>query len=84
MSKIIFGIGEANFDFKLMNMLDGDAEPIFNSKGECRKRDIVQFAQFNKFKINYSNEFRKDLGEEVLKGILGKIEYYQNFGKFIE
>ena len=83
MSIIIVGIGKA--DFTLMNMLDGDAEPVVNSKGEPWKRDIVQFVEFENFKKNNAVNYGTDLTEEVLKEIPKQVEeYYQKVGTFYE
>ena len=84
-SIIIVGIGGEKFDFELMKMLVRDIEPLLKSKGEPWKRDIVQFVDFNKFKIGNSIEYGIDLAEEVFKKIPRQVEeYYQKFGKFIE
>ena len=47
LSFVIIGIGNNNFTS--MEILDGDEKPLTNSSGEIRKRDIVQFVEFNKF-----------------------------------
>ena len=83
MSIIIVGIGKA--DFTLMDMLDGDSEPVVNSKGEPWKRDIVQFVEFEKFKKINAINYGTDLTEEVLKEIPKQVEeYYQKVGQFYE
>ena len=83
MSIIIVGIGKA--DFTLMDMLDGDSEPVVNSKGEPWKRDIVQFVEFEKFKKINAINYGTDLTEEVLKEIPKQVEeYYQKIGSFYE
>ena len=83
MSIIIVGIGKA--DFTLMDMLDGDLEPVVNSRGEPWKRDIVQFVEFEKFKKNNAINYGTDLTEEVLKEIPKQVEeYYQKVGEFYE
>ena len=80
LSIIIVGIG--NEDFSFMKKLDGDEIPLTNSKGEKRKRDIVQFIRFNNFKKNNAIDFGTDFAEEVLKEIPTQIEeYYNNVGK---
>ena len=80
LSIIIVGIG--NEDFTFMKKLDGDEIPLTNSKGEKRKRDIVQFIRFNNFKKNNAIDFGTDFAEEVLKEIPTQIEeYYNNVGK---
>ena len=83
LSIIIIGIG--NQDFTNMEKLDGDEIPLEDSDGNIRKRDIVQFVQFNKFKkINIVN-CGTDLAEEVLKEIPRQLEeYYLLGGKFNE
>ncbi len=39
LSIIIIGVGEDDFD--MMNELDGDTQPLIDSKGNKSKRDIV-------------------------------------------
>ena len=81
LSIIIVGIGNA--DFSLMEILDGDKHPLRNSRGELRKRDIVQFVQFEDFKKNNAIDYGTDLTEEVLKEIPTQVEeYYEKCGKF--
>ena len=81
LSIIIVGIGNA--DFELMDILDGDKYPLTNSRGELRKRDIVQFVKFEDFKKNNAVDYGTDLTEEVLKEIPTQVEeYYENCGKF--
>ncbi len=81
LSIIIIGIGNA--DFSLMDILDGDKYPLQNSRGEYRKRDIVQFVKFEDFKNNNAIDCGTDLTEEVLKEIPTQVEeYYENCGKF--
>ena len=81
LSIIIVGIGNA--DFSLMDILDGDKYPLKNSKGELRKRDIVQFVRFEEFKKNNAIDSGTDLTEEVLKEIPTQVEeYYEKCGKF--
>ena len=70
LSVIIIGIG--NDHFEEMVVLDGDLNPLIDSKGVKRMRDLVQFVPFNKFK----NDPTK-LAEEVLEEIPRQIiEYY--------
>ena len=70
LSVIIIGIG--NDDFHEMVILDGDVNPITSSQGIVRKRDLVQFVPFNKFKNNPTK-----LAEEVLEEVPRQvIEYY--------
>ena len=81
LSIVIVGIG--NEDFTNMENLDGDENSLTDSRGEKRKRDIVQFIQFNKFKKNESLYIGTDFAEEVLKEIPRQIdEYYKLCGKF--
>ena len=83
MSIIIVGIGKA--DFTLMDLLDGDKNPVVNSRGEPWKRDIVQFVEFEKFKASDTVHYGTDLTEEVLKEIPTQVEtYYRKIGKFYE
>ncbi len=63
LSVIIIGIGDA--DFSNMVELDGDEEVLRNNKGQATERDIVQFVDFNEFKIGELNM----LAEEVLKEV---------------
>ena len=81
LSIIIVGIGNEDFDF--METLDGDENPLINSQGVKRKRDIVQFIKFNNFKNNNALNVGTDFAEEILKEIPKQIdEYYNNVGKF--
>ena len=81
LSIVIIGVGDK--DFEIMNKLDGDEEPLINSHEELRKRDIVQFVEFNKYKNSIHSG--TDLSEEVLKEIPRQVEeYYQICGKFYE
>ena len=81
LSIVIVGIG--NEDFTNMENLDGDEDPLINSRGEKRKRDIVQFIEFNNFKKNNSINIGTDFAEEVLKEIPRQIdEYYNLCGRF--
>ena len=71
LSVIIIGIGD-NPDFKDMEKLDGDDDPLISSKGIKRQRDIVQFVPFKKFEGD-----EKKLTEEVLDEIPRQvIQYY--------
>ena len=82
-SIIIIGVGNA--DFNSMDILDGDKKVLINSKGEIRKRDIVQFVPFNRFKKKDGVNDGDELAEEVLKEIPRQIEeYYQFCGTFHE
>ena len=79
LSIVIIGIG--NNSFTGMDILDGDEDPLRNSKGELRKRDIVQFVKFNTFK-DKKKDCGTELADEVLKEIPRQIEeYYQFCGK---
>mmetsp|Transcript_4566 Transcript_4566/g.3789 ORF Transcript_4566/g.3789 Transcript_4566/m.3789 type:complete len:111 (-) Transcript_4566:322-654(-) len=66
LSVIVVGIGDE--DFEKMDELDGDDEPLRNSKGEKAKRDITQFVRFNKYKGN-----KEMLAEEVLAEVPGQL-----------
>ena len=69
-SIIIIGIG--NDHFEEMKILDGNDNPLINSKGVKRLRDLVQFIPFNNYKKNPDL-----LAEEVLKEIPKQIvEFY--------
>ena len=70
LSVIIIGIG--NDHFKEMIELDGDENPITSSNGVKRKRDLVQFVPFNKYK-NDPTELAAQVLEEVPRQIM---EYY--------
>ena len=81
LSIVIIGIGKEDFTF--MENLDGDENPLTDSRGRVRKRDIVQFIEFNKFKTNGPPNIGIDFAEEVLKEIPRQIdEYYKFCGKF--
>jgi len=83
LSIVIIGIGNANFTY--MEILDGDEKPLTSSSGEIRKRDIVQFVEFNKFKDQDSENCGPHLAEEILKEIPRQIEeYYEFCGEFYE
>ena len=70
LSVIIIGVG--NDHFQEMIQLDGDKEPIISSNGIKRKRDLVQFVPFNKYKNN-----PKELAAQVLEEVPRQImEYY--------
>ena len=70
LSVIIIGIGKD--DFHEMVILDGDKIPIKSSTGMIRKRDLVQFVEFDKFKNNPTK-----LSEQVLEEVPRQvIEYY--------
>ncbi len=73
-SIIIVGLGDDNFDN--MKILDGDDEPLTNSKGEKCFRDIVQFVAFNDYKNDPSGLAREVLAE-IPQQIVG---YYQSQG----
>ena len=74
LSVIIVGIGDA--DFSKMEILDGDEEPLVNTKGEKRARDLVQFVPFSK----YENDEKK-LAMEVLAEIPRQLVEYYRFKK---
>ena len=83
LSIVIIGIGNA--DFTKMEILDGDENPLTNSSGEKRKRDIVQFVEFNKFKDKDLDNCGPHLAEDVLKESPRQVEeYYQFCGEFYE
>ena len=70
LSVIIIGIG--NDHFQEMIELDGDDNPITNSRGIKRMRDLVQFVPFNQYKYD-----SKELAEQVLEEIPRQItDYY--------
>jgi len=72
LSIIIIGIGPGGDDgFEEMNFLDGDDEPIVNSKNQKCVRDIVQFVDFNKF-----NNDPIALAEQVLEEVPRQVEDY--------
>ena len=53
-----------------MEDLDGDKIPLVDSFGNIRKRDIVQFVEFNKFKNkNDSNELNDSSDEKEIQKI---------------
>ena len=73
-SVIIVGIG--NSDFKNMDILDADDNPLYDRRRRKADRDLVQFVPFN----NYKNDPPK-LAEQVLEEIPRQvIEYYQHKG----
>ena len=70
LSVIIIGIGDDHF--AEMVVLDGDVNPLIDSKGVKRMRDLVQFVPFNKFK-NDPTKLAEQVLEEVPRQV---IEYY--------
>jgi len=71
-SVIIIGIGDA--DFRNMDVLDADDEPLMDSRNRKADRDLVQFVPFKKFSYNGER-----LAQEVLEEIPRQvIEYYQH------
>ena len=70
LSVIIIGIG--NDHFQEMDILDGDVNPLVDTKGVIRMRDLVQFVPYNKFRNN-STSLAEQVLEEVPRQI---IEYY--------
>lgn len=71
-SVIIIGIGDA--DFRNMDVLDADDEPLTDSRNRKSDRDLVQFVPFKKFSYNGER-----LAQEVLEEIPRQvIEYYQH------
>ena len=63
--------------FAAMEELDGDDQPLVNSKGEKWERDIVQFVPYDQFKNN-----PKLLAEQVLEEVPTQVvEYYNNKNK---
>ena len=68
---IIVGIGNANF--KNMDILDADDDPLKSREGVQAARDLVQFVPFNKYKDD-----PKKLAEEVLMEVPTQVlEYYE-------
>ena len=70
-SVIIIGIGDN--DFRQMDILDADENPLYNRQNIKAARDLVQFVPFNKFK-NDSQKLPEEVLEEVPRQV---IEYYQ-------
>jgi hypothetical protein len=70
MSITIVGIG--NGDFSDMRKLDGDDEPLEDSKHFKVKNDVVQFVEFNKVK----KEGQFALAETVVEELIKQIEKY--------
>jgi hypothetical protein len=70
-SVIIIGIG--NNDFKQMDILDADENPLYNRKQIKAARDLVQFVPFNQFRHD-SQKLPEEVLEEVPRQV---IEYYQ-------
>ena len=78
LSVIIIGIG--NDHFKEMIELDGDDKPLTNSRGIKRKRDLVQFVPYNRYKYNPTL-----LAEQVLEEVPRQIiEFYSMNGIYPE
>ena len=71
-SVIIIGIGDG--DFRNMDILDADTNPLYDRRGRKADRDLVQFVPFNKYKNN-----PQELAEQVLEEIPRQVvEYYQH------
>ena len=70
-SVIIIGIG--NNDFRQMDILDADENPLYNRKQIKAARDLVQFVPFNQFRHD-SQKLPEEVLEEVPRQV---IEYYQ-------
>ena len=70
-SVIIIGIG--NNDFKQMDILDADDNPLYDSNQRKAARDLVQFVPFNQFRHD-SQRLPEEVLEEVPRQV---IEYYQ-------
>lgn len=68
-SVVIIGIGDGNF--KDMDALDADLEPLVDKYGRIMQRDIVQFVEFNK----YTDDVEL-LIKEVLREIPKQVEDY--------
>ena len=78
LSVIIIGIG--NDHFQEMIELDGDDKPLTNSRGIKRKRDLVQFVPYNRYKYNPTK-----LAEQVLEEVPRQIiEFYSMNGIYPE
>lgn len=69
LSFIIVGIGRA--DFSAMDQLDGDVQPLRNSKGQISKRDIVQFVPYSKFAKMGVTALARELLAEVPDQVTG-------------
>lgn len=50
LSIVVIGVGDE--DFKNMEVIDADVNPLVSSWGEVMKRDIVQFVPFKQFATN--------------------------------
>jgi hypothetical protein len=74
LSIVIIGIGDA--DFTNMDQLDGDTQPLVDSKNRMVMRDIVQFVPFNKF-----NNRPEQLAQEVLAEIPKQVVDFYRFSK---
>ena len=73
-SVIIVGIGNGNF--KNMDILDADDNPLYDKNGRKADRDLVQFVPFNDYKMDPPK-----LAEQVLEEVPRQIvEYYQHQG----
>lgn len=70
-SIIIVGVGNSMSEFRKMEILDGDKEPLKNSKGAVVERDIVQFVIYNNFKGDLNK-----LAEQVLYEVPSQVEQY--------
>jgi hypothetical protein len=76
LSILIVGVGTA--DFRAMNVLDADEEPLTSSQGVKAQRDIVQFVPFSKFAaVQFS------LAQEVLAEIPKQVDAFCSTHGFV-
>jgi hypothetical protein len=76
LSILIVGVGTA--DFRAMNALDADDEPLRSSQGVRASRDIVQFVPFSKFApVQFS------LAQEVLAEVPNQVDQYCSAHGFV-
>lgn len=63
LSIIIVGVGQA--DFKAMDVLDADDEPLVSRAGYRMARDLVQFVPFNKFAGQHYSVLASQVLDEI-------------------
>ncbi len=66
---IIIGVGGA--DFKNMELLDADTQPLRSRRGEGAKRDIVQFVPFREFSRRGPEALAAEVLVEIPPQIVG-------------
>jgi hypothetical protein len=80
LSIVIVGVGTA--EFKNMEILDADDNPLTSSWGEVAKRDIVQFVPFRDFKSLPASRLAAELLEEIPRQVLTSFSSKSSLSSF--